>query len=315
MRTSFAILVIAGLVLLSRPVYAHEGHADETALTGNDSASGPLDLSPDTIANLDIKTATAALKNLPETLTMPATVTLIPERQAKVTTRFDGLIRSIKVNLGAQVMQGQELLTVEPVTPFTKTISLYAPVDGQVIEQNVVLGQPVTFETILMEIANTEEVLVKGALYETPALAKVKVGQKISAEVAIYPGQSFSGIVEKIDAGPAAESRVMNLYARVKNTDNTLKPNLRGTLSVYLNEDSKSAIVVPASAVLENNGISFVYVRDKNRFEKREVQRGRASGSEVEVISGLFPDEQVVTQGNYQLQYLKPAAAPHNEEH
>ncbi len=38
----------------------------------------------------------------------------------------------------------------------------------------------------------------------------------------------------------------------------------------------------------------------------------------VEIISGVLPDEDVVFQGNYQIQYLKPAAKPvtaHTEGH
>lgn len=55
-----AALVLAALVV-SAPVQAHEGHDDTTALTGEAAPAGaPLSLSSETIANLDVKTATAA---------------------------------------------------------------------------------------------------------------------------------------------------------------------------------------------------------------------------------------------------------------
>jgi cobalt-zinc-cadmium efflux system membrane fusion protein len=302
-----AALVLAALIV-SAPVQAHEGHDDTTALTGEAAPAGaPLTLSPETIANLDVKTATAAMKPLPDTLSMPATVSLLPERQAQVTTRFDGRIQEIKVKIGEDVQKGQELIIVEPVQIGTNVITYRSPMTGRVMQQNVVVGQAVTFQTSLIDLADIRQVLLKGAVYETPDLARLKVGQQVTASIGIYPNQSFEGKIEKIDAGPAADSRAMHVYALFDNAAGLLKPNLRGTMNVTLNDmDEKQTVVIPLSAVLENNGVSFVFVRDGKTFERREVQLGNKTSSEIEVISGVLPDEEIVTQGNYQLQYLKP---------
>jgi len=48
-------------------------------------------------------------------------------------------------------------------------------------------------------------------------------------------------------------------------------------------------------------------VKDENYFEKRVVTLGVSRGGQKEIISGVFPGEEVVTQGNYQLQYVTPA--------
>lgn len=302
-----AALVLAALIV-SAPVLAHEGHNDTDALTGESGPAGaPLSLSPETVANLDVKTATAAMKPLPDTLSMPSTVSLLPERQAQVTTRFDGRIQEIKVKIGQDVQKGQELIIVEPVQIGTNVITYRSPMTGRVMQQNVVLGQAVTFQTSLIDLADISQVLLKGAVYETPDLARLKVGQKVTANIGIYPNQTFEGKIEKIDAGPAADSRAMHVYALFDNAAGLLKPNLRGTMVVTLNDkNEKPTVVIPLAAVLENNGVSFVFVREGQTFERREVQLGSKTSSEIEVVSGVLPDEEVVTQGNYQLQYLKP---------
>lgn len=303
-------LVLAALTLAPN-VYAHEGHDDTSAFTGVEGAAdAPLTLSDESIANLDVKTKVAELKTLPETIDMPATVTLIPEKRAVITTRFDGLVRDIKVKIGQNVTQGQDLIVMEPVLPGTKIITYKAPISGTITQQNVVIGQPVTYETILIEVADTSEVLVIGSLYETSHIASLKSGLKATAQIGIYKNQKFEGVVQNIDAGPSEKNRVMNVYALFPNQDGVLKPNLRGTLSVEVNSEDKPSVIVPAAAVLDNNGISFVFVREGNNFEKRTVEIGRKVGGDIEIISGVFPDEEVVTQGNYQLQYLKPPAAP-----
>ncbi len=303
-------LVLAALTFTPN-VYAHEGHDDTSAFTGAEGAAdAPLSLNDESIANLDVRTKAAELKTLPEAIDMPATVTLIPEKRAVVTTRFDGLVRDIKVKIGQNVTQGQDLIVMEPVLPGTKIITYKAPISGTITQQNVVIGQPVTYETILIEVADTSEVLVIGSLYETSHIANLKSGQKATAQIGIYKDQRFEGVVQNIDAGPSEKNRVMNVYALFPNQNGALKPNLRGTLSVEVNSDEKPTVIIPASAVLENNGISFAFVREGNNFEKRTVETGRKVGGDVEIINGVFPDEAVVTQGNYQLQYLKPSAAP-----
>ena len=319
MRKILFAVCIAATALASAAARAHEGHDDTSALTGDATpANAPLTVSDESIANLGVQMKTASLKALPEVLTMPATVALIPEKQAFITTRFSGLVKDIAVQLGQEVEKGQELVTVEPVAFGGQPVTLRAPVKGKVIQQNAVVGQPVTFETVLMEVADTSEVLVKGALYETPRLAHLKTGQKAAAQIGIYEGRSFEGTVQKIDAGPSQDSRALHVYARLRNEDGALRPNLRGTLTVELQENDSPTVVIPDSAVLENNGVSFVFVRDGNKFERREVQTGRRAPPEVEIVSGVLPEEQVVTQGNYQIQYLKAQAPPaktHSGEH
>ncbi len=293
---------------------AHEGHGDTEALTAGDAAAAgePLTLSQESIANLGVKTVTAEMKPLPDTLSMPATVALLPEKQAQMTTRFDGRIQEIKVKIGEDVQKGQDLIIVEPVQIGTNVITYKAPITGRVMQQNVVLGQAVTFQTSLIDIADISQVLMKGAVYETPDLARLKVGQKVRASIGIYPDKVFEGVIEKIDAGPAADSRALHVYALFNNPAKELKPNLRGTMTVTLDDDkAQPTVVVPLASILENNGVSFVFVKEGGTFERREVQIGRKSSVEAEIISGVLPTEEVVTQGSYQLQYLKPA--PHKD--
>lgn len=315
----FRAAVALALLAMPAPSLAHEGHdhEDESALTGAvfAPAGAPFALESETIANLGVMTAAAESKPFPDTLSMTAAVALPPEKQAQVTTRFDGRIQEIKVKIGEDVQKGQDIIVVEPVQLGTNTITYKAPMSGRIMQQNVVLGQSVTFQTSLMDIADLSQVLLKGAVYETPDLARVKVGQKVTAHIGIYPHQTFEGVVQKIDAGPDADSRAFHVYALFDNAGKLLMPNLRGTMTVTLEDEKRQpSVVVPRAAVLESNGVSFVFVRGKEMFERRDVQLGRKSGSETEIISGVAPGELVVTQGNYQLQYLKPAP-PKAEEH
>ncbi len=319
MKPNFLMLFSTVITLFPIAVMAHEGHGDTSTFTGGAGpANAPVTLSDESIANLGVKTIPAALESLAESVSLPAAVTLLPEQQAFITTRFDGQVRDIKVKAGEKVTKGQDLVIVEPLNVGVQLVTLKSPINGTIIRQNVVIGQPVTFETILMEVGNNSRMLVKGSLYETATLSRLKPGQKATAKIGIYDNKTFEGTLERVEAGPEKESRALHTYAIFDNADGALRPNLRGTLNIEIGGEDTTTIVIPASAVLENNGGSFIFVKDGNNFEKREVTLGRKEGDKVEIISGILPDEDVVFQGNYQIQYLKPAAKPageHTEGH
>ncbi|HSH39483.1 MAG TPA: efflux RND transporter periplasmic adaptor subunit, partial [Chthoniobacterales bacterium] len=64
-------------------------------------------------------------------------------------------------------------------------------------------------------------------------------------------------------------------------------------------------------------GNLFVFVRDGNTFERRNVVLGTKAGDQVEIVEGVLPGDNVVTEGHYQLQFAtgpkKEAAAPVDE--
>ena len=80
---------------------------------------------------------------------------------------------------------------------------------------------------------------------------------------------------------------------------------MQAKLSVHVGEQSM-ALVVPQRAVLGELGNYFVYVREDDHFYRRDVTLGEKYGALREIIDGVLPDEQVVTLGNYQLQFITP---------
>lgn len=129
----------------------------------------------------------------------------------------------------------------------------------------------------------------------TPDIAQlVRRGQLLRATV---EGAQVTARVEGVV--PSASS---NLY-----TINALVPNARGarlsgsvaTLSVPQN--TRSALVVPVSAVSRSGDLTGVTLRTAEGDEKRWVQLGHTKGPGVEVISGLRAGDVIV---------IPPAVAP-----
>lgn len=89
----------------------------------------------------------------------------------------------------------------------------------------------------------------------------------------------------------------------VPNTSGNVKPNL--TARVRINDYTNTeALVIPPTVISENaEGEQYVYIASgvtaegMAKAEKRVIQTGLSQGNSVEVLSGLAPGEQIVTEG------------------
>ena len=88
-------------------------------------------------------------------------------------------------------------------------------------------------------------------------------------------------------------------------------------VDVYLKSSTSSkAISVPVEAVVEDQGIHYVFVQnDETGFIKREVRLGQSDGQRVLVKSGLNEGEVVVTKGAVQVKLASVTAVPAGHSH
>lgn len=85
-----------------------------------------------------------------------------------------------------------------------------------------------------------------------------------------------------------------------------------GTLvDVYLKlQPFDSAIVIPGSALIEEQGFYYAYVQTAGEsFVKRELRLGGSDGINVQVLAGLNEGERVVTKGAYQIKLATASGA------
>lgn len=308
------IILSLALVFITTQAFAHAGHDDAPGESNTPQAS-IVQLSEATIKNLGIETAPATLAPFGKSISLNATIEYVPEHYATATPKANGTINEIAVKIGDLIKKGQKIFTLTPTFVGSSAVAVTSPIDGYIVKQNAVIGQPLTPETVVMEIANTSQVLLKGMTYSTGDFEQIKIGQRV--KVSFDRAEPLDGVVQRLDVGSSKESRTFSIYALVDNPKGTLFANAAATMSVIV-EDTGDILTVPTKAVLGEIGNYFLFVRENNNFERRVLTLGRKSGDRIEVIDGVLPDENVVTVGNYQLQYAKtqaPAkpAAEHKE--
>ncbi len=299
---------LVAAISLSTLASAHEGE-DHAAAPGTEETTqvtSIIELSETAINNLGVKTVKAAIAPRATTVDVNGIIEFLPERQAIAAARAAGRVSEIHVKVGEKVTKGQSLLTIQPIFVGSSPVSIPSPLDGYVTKQNVVLGQSVTPEAGLMEIGDSSEVLVRGVMYETPDVAKVQVGQNVSVNSSLIGNTPLIGKVQRMDGAYDRGSRTINVYALIENPDRRLLANMQVVLSIEVTEPA-DILTVPVKAILGESGEQFVFVKSGNAFERRSVKLGAKFGAEREVLEGVFPDEDIVTVGNYQLQFAKSA--------
>jgi cobalt-zinc-cadmium efflux system membrane fusion protein len=184
-----------------------------------------------------------------------------------------------------------------------------APISGRVSDREVTLGQ--AFQDAggkLMTIIDDSTVFATANIYEKD-LDGIKNGQQVRAKVASisdYPkgtlrDRTFIGKIAVIGSIVEGETRVVPVKAQLSNINGTLKPGMFAELEVMTSQADTATTVIPSSAIVDVDGKKLVYLQNGDAFQSVEVTLGQTSGDLVEVKSGLFEGDLVVTQRAPQL--------------
>lgn len=184
-----------------------------------------------------------------------------------------------------------------------RTLTLYAPVSGIVIDKKVLQGQAVAPGEELYTIANLADVWVDAELREVDA-ASVRVGSATKIEFTGLPGHTYTGRVAYVYPTLQPEARTIKARIVVPNPVGMVKPGMYAT--VRLSTPSRSALTVPSSAILQTGDRNIVFVDMGNgestrRLMPHDVVLGSVAGTYTEIISGLEPGQRVVTSAQFLL--------------
>ena len=309
-------LTFAVFLAVSTLAYPHAGHDKAPGDDGAGPTTGPIAITAEAKLNLALQVEETELRTLDKTVLVLGQIEAIPSRTAAVTSRIAGRVSDIGVSLGDPVKKDQAVVEVESLQPGNPPprVPYVSPIDGVVIERDVVLGDAVEANKHLLEIVDLTEVYAEGRIFEGQ-IAAVKTGQKVRISVESYPQETFTGTVDLLSGELDAETRTLKVWVRIKNEALKLRPNMRAELNIVTGE-AESVIAIPQSAILGEAGNFFAYVQsdtDELVFERRALVLGMKDDRYVEISEGIFPSDKVVTRGNYQLQYVttrKAAAKP-----
>ncbi len=119
-----------------------------------------------------------------------------------------------------------------------------------------------------------------------------------------------------ISVGKSAENNFVPVYFEFQNDGSVLPGSF---VDVFLKlQTAQNCISLPAKSIIEQQGTHTVYVRlDEDCFEPRDVKIGLTDGQNVQILSGLTPNDEVVTNGAMKIRLASVSAVPsgHNHQH
>jgi len=230
-------------------------------------------------------------------LALKAKKSLTKSSFPEVASSGDSLAESAKRRLNLWDITDEEIKRLEESGQAKKTITLYAPFSGFVLEKSAYKGMNVMPGMSLYKLADLSVVWLYADIYEYE-LPFIRLGQQASIQLTYLPGETFTGKAVYIYPALNPETRTAKVRFESPNPHERLKPEMYANVEIKVHLGQKLA--VPEGAIIDT-GIRQMAIIDKGNgyFEPREVKVGSKVEGYYEVIKGLKAGERVVTSANF----------------
>ena len=235
------------------------------------------------------------------------------EQNAASQLDLDNAIASYESAVSAVMMSEADLTQAEMALGYT---TVRSPISGYISERNVDIGTLVGpgGKSLLATIVKSDTVRIDFSMtaldYLKSKERNVNLGHQdptrgwnpyitvTLADGSVYP---YSGLVDFADPQVDPQTGTFSVRAEMPNPDQSLLPRQFTKVRLLL-DVRKSAVVVPAKAVIIEKGGSYIFVvRHNDTVERRLIELGPETGNKMIVERGLLPGERIVVEGYHKL--------------
>jgi RND family efflux transporter MFP subunit len=197
--------------------------------------------------------------------------------------------------------------------------SLSSPITGFIKNIMVSEGQYVSAGQPLATITKNQRLILKAdvSLKNADKISSIQEANfTIIQNKQSYNTKELNGKLLSVGKTTAANSPFIPLHFQIDSRPGMLPGSFA---EVYLKTiPINDALVIPVSALIEEQGIFYVYVQTEGEsFQKRELKLGANDGQKVQVLSGVAEGERVITKGGYQIKLSQASGTlpAHGHEH
>jgi RND family efflux transporter MFP subunit len=175
---------------------------------------------------------------------------------------------------------------------------IYAPFDGVITARNTDIGHLINSgaggpATELFHIADLRSVRV---FVNVPQDYSQSAQPGLTADLTLqeFPNKRFKGKLIRTANSIDPSSRTLLVEVDVNNPTGELLPGSYAQVHLKAGPGTP-AVILPVSAMLfRSEGLQVAVVKNGDRAELRSVTPGRDFGNEIEVVSGIKPDDLVI---------------------
>lgn len=169
-----------------------------------------------------------------------------------------------------------------------------SPITGVISDRPLNIGEMASSGSALLSIVDISRVVARANVPVHEA-ASIKIGRPATIS---GPGGQLSGKVTVVSPAVDPNTTTVQVWVEALNPSERLKLGTTVQISVDAGE-IPDAIVVPVSALLasESGGEKIMVAGSDGLAHEHVVQVGIRSGDDVQIVSGVNPGDQAITEG------------------
>jgi HlyD family secretion protein len=179
---------------------------------------------------------------------------------------------------------------------------ILAPAAGTIYSLAARVGAYVHTGDVLAEMADLRRVQVR-VFVDEPELGSLNEGAPVEITWDALPGRTWAGQVEQLPRTVVARGsrNVGEVLCSVGNGESELLPNTNVNVRVRTGLRG-NVLALSRAAVRTEGGMHYVFVVDRGRLHKQEVQLGISNATDYEVLSGITENDVIALPGASELQ-------------
>ncbi len=211
----------------------------------------------------------------------------------------DNLVQSARRRLLYWDIPESEIRVLEERGTPKKTMTLYSPVDGYVMDKMVFKGQSVMAGMELFRIADLSTVWIIADIYQYE-LPWVKLAQKVDVALSYLPGKKLHGTVSYIYPMLSMETKTAKVRVELRNTPALeIRPEMFATVEIA-SPVTVNTVAVPEQAIIHSGERNIaVMALGGGYFDPREVTLGVTADGYVQILEGVKEGEKIVVSSQF----------------
>jgi len=211
--------------------------------------------------------------------------------------------KTLRITLSA-LAEKLRLININPNAlsekSISKSVAIYAPINGFVSKVNVNIGKYVTPADVLFELINPADIHLNLKIFEKD-ITQLAIGQKLVAYTNNQPQKKHQCEIILISKDLSVDEHSAEVHCHFDNYDKTLLPGMY--MNAEIEVKSNDALALPEDAVVTYEGKEYIFVQeDKNNFKITHVTTGTRENGFVEIVNGTrLTSKTIVTKGAYTL--------------
>jgi Cu(I)/Ag(I) efflux system membrane fusion protein len=191
----------------------------------------------------------------------------------------------------------KQISEIEKTGKTLRTLTIYSPVDGYVVQKMALQGMKVMPGEKLFDVADLSRVWIIADIYEYE-LPLINIGRSAAITLSYFPGREFNSRIDYVYPTLSAETRTIKVRFAIPNPGEKLKPQM--FTNVEIKVDLGKRLAIPDDAVMDTGVRQIVYVdKGDGYFEPREVKLGLRAEGFREVLAGLKAGEKVASAATF----------------